>query len=374
MEKLGEGSFGEVFKVRSRDDGHYYAIKKSKQFFRGEQYRSCRLEEVRRYEQFSNHEHCVTLYKAWEEDDRLFMQMELCQSSMEDFACEHASKNKLVPESDVWSFLVDLLLALQGLHEQNLVHLDIKLDNILITEDGICKLADFGLVFDLNRTDIEQATEGDSRYIAPELLCGKFSKAADIFSLGVCVLELACCLELESNGPLWQQLREGQLPQDYLQTLSPELQSIIQWMMKPNPKQRPTVNDLLSHPKIAGFVASRRRSWFIRKLRLWRRRATMSRLCLAVVKLFTIFLTMISQWFRLKPKRKTTGDVYLCSVEDDDAYSESLQITPTVNNLSLPITTPVARVYQSTPLNASGFNCRQRLNREKNNLSKTSLG
>lgn len=215
-EKLGEGSFGEVFKVRSRDDGRYYAIKKSKQFFRSEQYRSGSLEEVRRHEQFSNHEHCVTLYKAWEEDDRLFMQMELCQSSMEDYACEFASKNRQVPESDVWSFLVDLLLALKGLHEQNLIHLDIKLDNILITEDGICKLADFGLVFDLNRKDTDKATEGDSRYIAPELLCGEFGKAADIFSLGVCVLELACNLELESNGPLWQQLRDGQLPQEYL--------------------------------------------------------------------------------------------------------------------------------------------------------------
>lgn len=215
-EKLGEGSFGEVFKVRSRDDGRYYAIKKSKQFFRSEQYRSGSLEEVRRYEQFSDHEHCVTLFKAWEEDDRLFMQMELCQSSMEDYACEFASNNRQVPESDVWSFLVDLLLALKVLHEQNLIHLDIKLDNILITEDGICKLADFGLVFDLNRKDTDQATEGDSRYIAPEVLCGEFSKAADIFSLGVCVMELACNLELEPNGPLWQQLRNGQLPQEYL--------------------------------------------------------------------------------------------------------------------------------------------------------------
>lgn len=56
--------------------------------------------------------------------------------------------------------------------------------------------------------------EGDSRYIAPELLQGIFSKAADIFSLGITILELACNLELPSNGVLWHQLRMGILPEE----------------------------------------------------------------------------------------------------------------------------------------------------------------
>lgn len=215
--KLGEGSFGEVFKVRSKDDGKYYAVKKSKQYFRSETYRQEQLEEVRRYEQFSENEHCVTLFNAWEEEDRLYMQMELCQGSLEDYASEYASRGEFIPESQVWSFLVDLLLALKGLHDQNLIHLDVKLDNILITEDEVCKLADFGLVFDLNRKDMDHAIEGDSRYIAPEVLQGIFSKAADMFSLGCCVLELACNIELVANGPLWVGLREGNLPEENME-------------------------------------------------------------------------------------------------------------------------------------------------------------
>lgn len=216
ISRIGEGSFGEVFKVRSKDDGKYYAVKKSKQCLRSENYRAERLEEVRRYEQFSNHEHCITLHKAWEEDERLFMQMELCQGSLEDYARDYAKRGQRIPEEDVWSFLLDLLLAIKGLHDQNLIHLDIKLDNILITEDKFCKLADFGLVYDL--TSNGHAIEGDSRYIAPELLQGHFSRAADIFSLGACVLELACSIELEANGPLWQQLREGHLPKEFVQS------------------------------------------------------------------------------------------------------------------------------------------------------------
>lgn len=59
--------------------------------------------------------------------------------------------------------------------------------------------------------------EGDSRYVAPELLQGRFTKAADIFSLGITILELASKLELPKNGYLWHELRNGQLPENFIQ-------------------------------------------------------------------------------------------------------------------------------------------------------------
>lgn len=207
VSKIGEGSFGEVFKVRCREDGQFYAVKKSKEYFRSKEYRRERLEEVKRYEEFSEHEHCVTLYRAWEQDYQLYMQMELCHGSLESYVLE----KKHIPEPQIWSFMLDLLLALKSFHHRNLIHLDVKLDNILIAADGTCKLGDFGLMFDLER-DNGKAVEGDSRYIAPEELEGKFSKAADIFSLGITILELTCNLELPANGMLWQQLRSNVFP------------------------------------------------------------------------------------------------------------------------------------------------------------------
>lgn len=147
LAKIGEGSFGEVFKVRSKEDGRLYAIKKSIQLYRGESYRQERLEEVRRYEQFSGHENCITLYQAWEQGDLLYMQLELCQGSLDSFLEQHNQMS----EARIWNILVDLLLALKALHDQNLIHLDVKLDNVMISQDNVCKLGDFGLVIDLNR-------------------------------------------------------------------------------------------------------------------------------------------------------------------------------------------------------------------------------
>ncbi|KAH8351439.1 membrane-associated tyrosine- and threonine-specific cdc2-inhibitory kinase [Drosophila kikkawai] len=247
LAKLGEGSFGEVFQVRDRSDGRLYAVKISKQLFRGEQYRAERLEEVRRYEEFSGHENCIRFIRAWEQYDRLFMQMELCRESLE----QYLLRCQRIPEERIWHILLDLLRGLKSLHDRNLIHLDIKLDNVLIGEDDeTCKLADFGLVFDLDRSNSRHATEGDSRYMAPEILQGHFSKAADIFSLGIAMLELACYMDLPANGPLWHELRQGILPEEFINKISLELQTVIKSMMMPDPMQRPTADQLLLHPRL----------------------------------------------------------------------------------------------------------------------------
>lgn len=233
-----------------------YAVKKTRFHYKNEVYRRERMQEVRRYEEFSGNENCVTLYKAWEQDDVLFMQIELCRGSVQDFVEEIHE----VSEDFVWSFLLDMLLALKGLHDKNLIHLDIKLDNILITDEKHCKLADFGLVFDTVNTNHSRGTEGDSRYLAPELMEGQFCLANDIFSLGISLLELACSLELPSNGSLWQELRNGILPDHAMNKfqLSQDLQTIIRSMMNPNPAMRPNVNELLEIPKLKQMSVQRR--------------------------------------------------------------------------------------------------------------------
>ncbi|KAL9697385.1 hypothetical protein quinque_000826 [Culex quinquefasciatus] len=389
--KVGEGSFGEVFKVKSKVDGCLYAVKKSKEFFRGEHYRQERLEEVRRYEQFSEHENCVKLIQAWEQEDRLYMQMELCKGSLEDYVREQ----RFIPEDRIWSILLDLLLGLKSLHDRQLIHLDIKLDNILITDDEVCKLADFGLVFDLTNRNLHQATEGDSRYIAPELMEGRYTKAVDIFSLGIAVLELSCNLELPSNGPLWQRLRSGSLPPELLCRLSQELQDVIRWMMSPVPESRPSVDTLLRFPRIADLYRERRRWRLVRGVKsyLFRKlcnlRCFLASLVLSIgssLRLNHAKPSVPAAGHKTKNHRPTNrsycngtsgatspnNSVRTCLMkdfEDDEEEmlqqssssgdldvsggsreSGSVQITPTLNN-TVPSHTPSLRMMNSTPLN-----------------------
>ena len=145
-EKIGSGSFGDVYKAKCREDGKYYAVKVSRERFKGKLDREEKLNEVYKHEQLPSHDHLVKLYLAWEEKQRLYIQTELCSMSLSALA----ENNHEISEETVWRYLVDLLKAIDHLHSKDLIHLDIKPENIFISQDNQCKLGDFGLVFELN--------------------------------------------------------------------------------------------------------------------------------------------------------------------------------------------------------------------------------
>ncbi|XP_028331857.1 membrane-associated tyrosine- and threonine-specific cdc2-inhibitory kinase isoform X2 [Gouania willdenowi] len=249
---LGRGSFGEVYKVRSNIDGLLYAVKRSAQRFRGNSERNRCVREARNHEQLCPHPHILDFVAAWEERGRLYIQTELCSTSL----LLHAENKRPGPdEAAAWAYLCDLLSALHHLHSRGFVHLDLKPANVLITNSGRLKLGDFGLLLQLQQTNMEEkkmeeAQEGDPRYMAPELLSGIYGPAADVFSLGVSILELACSIEVPNGGDGWQKLRRGFLPSEFTNSLSHELQAVLRMMLAPEPSQRPTVSELLAFPSV----------------------------------------------------------------------------------------------------------------------------
>lgn len=247
-----------MFKVRSKEDGCLYAVKKSRDKFRGDADRKYKLEEVNKHELLKCHPNCVKFVKAWEERQHLYIQTELCEMSLKDYL----EKNDTTLETVVWGFLVDLCLGLKHLHDNDMVHMDIKAANIFIGLDGLCKIGDFGLVLELSKCDTNQALEGDPKYLAPELMQGRFTKSADIFSLGITLLELACDLDLPRGGDTWHQLRNGQLPERFTQGISADLRKLILLMMDPQPQKRPTVDEILAEPAVKQAWKRRQRVYF----------------------------------------------------------------------------------------------------------------
>jgi len=244
--RLGQGSFGEVVSVRSNEDGKMFAVKCALDLYRNMSDRRSRLQEVQKHELLPQHPNLVRFIKAWEERGRLYIQTELCKRSLDDIAREHHE----IHEPEIWHYLIDILMAINHLHSFDLLHVDIKPANIFVTSNGICKLGDFGLVFDLNRDDPSNLCEGDSKYLAAEVLNDKPTKAADIFSLGITILELATDLELPTNGVFWHEIRKRIIDEKYIKYLSYDLRRVIAWMIDPDPAMRPTASELLDDPVV----------------------------------------------------------------------------------------------------------------------------
>lgn len=106
---------------------------------------------------------------------------------------------------------------MKHIHDSGYIHLDIKPANILITFDGVLKIADFGVATECPAHDIDG--EGDRRYLAPEIfqkgIHDKHDKPNDVFALGLVMMEIAGNIDMPHNGTSWQRLRSddfGEVP------------------------------------------------------------------------------------------------------------------------------------------------------------------
>ena len=302
---LGSGAFADVFKVRSKKDQAFYAIKRTRRQFRGVKDRERAMSEVNTMKrlqsavlseassslaasssnQKSHNEsagkanyglYLLFFIRAWQQDGFFYCQTELCsratcrqlrQSLTADWekdvvkypslvSClnndseikKGMAKDRLVPERDTWQICHDISRGLFHIHSHGMVHYDIKPSNIffVVTKWGtICKIGDFGLAGDIGSSDDGQ--EGDTSYMANELLSSSLKHpGADIFSLGLTLHELAASASwtVPREGDRWHDLRSGPDTLELPTTRTESLVALIQRMIHPDPKQRPTSEEI----------------------------------------------------------------------------------------------------------------------------------
>jgi hypothetical protein len=255
---LGDGSFGKVTKVKNRMDGMFYAVKQTKKKIKGKKDKDFILKEVHALATLVDNPHIVRYFSAWLEDERLFVQTELCEGGTWADKIKNGYK---FSENELIEIMRQVATGLQQMHAQNIVHLDIKPENIYITAAGNYKIGDLGLAAS-SLEELIDITEGDSRYLARELLSDQGANfnnqsvsqsnlltKVDIFALGLSLYESASQRPLPNNGEEWHDIREGNLRyigSDY----SPEFVDLLKQMIHPDYRSRPTALDLLQHPLV----------------------------------------------------------------------------------------------------------------------------
>ncbi|XP_028928709.2 wee1-like protein kinase 2, partial [Ornithorhynchus anatinus] len=270
LEKIGVGEFGSVFKCIKRLDGCIYAIKRSTRPLAGSLNELAALREVYAHAVLGHHPHVVRYYSAWAEDDHIIIQNEHCNGgSLQDLVLASKRSGQLLPEPELKNILLQVSLGLRGIHNSDLVHLDLKPSNIFIcrkltgespavleegeTEDDcflsasvMYKIGDLGHVTSIRNPQVE---EGDSRFLAKEILQEeyRFLPKADVFALGLTVAVAAGAEDLPLNGTSWHHIRQGNLP-PIPQRLSEDFYNLLKLTIDPDPAARPTAAALTRHP------------------------------------------------------------------------------------------------------------------------------
>ncbi len=246
---IGQGQFALVYKVRSLlDGGRLYAVKRSKKMFRSKADRARSMQEVLNLQRMADCLYVVHFERAWQEEGLFYYQAELCELGNLQTVVKHVIRGgKTIPNSSLWKVAHDVGEGLHFLHENNLVHLDVKPSNIFLCLSGRLKLGDFGLAVAFGTADID--SEGDICYMAKELLeTSERYPSADMFSMGITLYAMAAgMLELPMRGQGWHDLREGNpppLPKD----CCPRLREVVALLVHPNPKERLTADALRQEP------------------------------------------------------------------------------------------------------------------------------
>jgi len=184
-------------------------------------------------------------------------------------------------EKELAAVIRDVCMGLGVLHGKNLVHLDVEPENILVKrvlptpsreragQSKIHKIADLGLATAAIGSCCDEISEGDSRYLAREVLQGHIHDLpkADVFSLGLMCYELATNpKELPCNGDDWHRLRDGQLEQQAVNHLSKGLFCLLQRMVGPVATERPPCVEILNDPAVGPQELSGEDSLVVEKL------------------------------------------------------------------------------------------------------------
>jgi len=259
VQQIGEGSFSMVFKARNKVDNYLYAIKRTNKINQGgrEKIQEAVVHAAMTLESQGS-SYVVRYFSSWFESGQLFIQMELCQGTLRDAMqqmCEEREDDPRYREAELVEVIADVTHGLQAMHTSGFVHLDIKPDNIMRgrAAGARWKIGDLGLAVAAIDSQCDDVCEGDCRYLDREVLQGRLSNlaAADIFSLGAMVCELATNPEpLPCGGEKWQELRDGDIDFSDMPPYSEPLRDLMERLVDAEPDCRPSCAEILSDPSI----------------------------------------------------------------------------------------------------------------------------
>eukprot|EP00741_Cyanophora_paradoxa_P004393 tig00000802_g4264.t1 len=268
-DKIGHGAFGQVYLARSRKDpAQLYVIKKICLTGLKPVDQSNAFREAQLLSSLKHPNVCGCVDSFLEKDgsqDFLCIVMEYCAGG--DLHTEIRNKrerNDRFSEAEIIDYLIQILMALQYIHDRKILHRDLKSKNLFLTKDKrVIKIGDFGIARILEHTmDMAETAVGTPYYLSPEVCQNKpYNYKSDVWSVG-CILQELCFLKhpFDATNIYALLYKSKRILQDEVpplpSTYSRELQELSKNMLQRNPELRPRVAEILALPFITTRIPS----------------------------------------------------------------------------------------------------------------------
>ncbi|KAL2101271.1 hypothetical protein ACEWY4_003032 [Coilia grayii] len=251
LEKLGSGKFGQVFRLKHKETGHVYAGK----FYKGR--REKERQEARKEIELMNHLHhpkLVQCVAAYDNKPEIVMVMEFIAGGelferIVDDTFEHTEPTSA-------SYMRQVLEGVGFMHEQNIIHLDLKPENIVCVDKSgtLIKIIDFGLARKLDPSTPLTVMHGTPEFVAPEVINYEpVSLGTDMWSIGV-----ICYILLSGESPFQGSsdaetlalvtAAKWEFDEESFEDISSEARDFISSLLNKNIRRRMSCEEALAHP------------------------------------------------------------------------------------------------------------------------------
>jgi len=255
--ELGAGAAGTVYRVKHKTEGGEFAVK------------SIDLEDHLRKDHLLMevqvmrklvHPNLVNLKDIFLEKNKLLLVMELMQGG----ALTDVVLYTVMSEAQIAAVTKEILQGIAYLHEAEIVHRDIKSDNVLLGEDGRVKVADFGFAANVRGDDgarLRKTFAGTPYWMAPEVVKSQtYGKKVDVWSAGILAVEMQ-----EGHPPYMKEspmramfliASKGRPEFKSWNTISQSFKAFLTKALTFEPEKRATAAELLDHPFITSTKAN----------------------------------------------------------------------------------------------------------------------
>jgi len=216
-------------------------------------------------------ENIIQFYEGWNDKDEYYLALEYCRDgNLRNLIDLYSGRKERIPEDLIRSILYQMAAGISSLHLHGFVHRDIKPENVLMINNPLVKIADYGTAryedLSLSKLQLPNLTTGigTTSYMSPQIENGEpYGAKCDIWSMGVLLLEIMSQLTpkfIYTNFAYFIQQKKQEEIDKFcrfqLKDYSPELSDLVCMMIKIDEKDRIGIDSLIQHPiylVIVGF-------------------------------------------------------------------------------------------------------------------------